>query len=70
MLVVLNRIPSIGRAQIDDMNQHLGALNVPQESMSQACTFVGAFYQTGNIGDDEILLPIDADNTLNSDGVW
>ena len=62
LFVVFNRIPSICRTQIDDVDKHLGALNVPQKLMSQACTFVGTFYQSRDVSEDEILFPINADN--------
>src|ERR1051326_849404 len=52
----------VGR-EIDEMHEHGATLDVPQELIAEPVTFVRAFDQAGDIGDDERLIVISSDDT-------
>src|SRR5690606_5367350 len=51
-LEVLERID---RSSVNDMNQHLCPLDVPQELMPKTNSSMGALDQAGNVGNDEAI---------------
>ena len=50
---VFDRIAARCARDIDQVDQHLGALDVPQELVAEAVAFVRAFDQARHVGDDE-----------------
>ena len=46
----------VERRDIDQVQQQLGSLKVPQELVSEAPAFGGPFDESGHVGDDEALL--------------
>ena len=60
------------RREIDEMHEHGAALDVPQKLVAEAVSFVCAFDETRNIGNDECLLVIRFDDAEVRDerGEW
>ena len=50
---VLDRIPSGRSRDIDQVHQHLGALDVAEEAIAEPMALVRALDQPGHVGDDE-----------------
>ena len=59
---VLDRVASRRAGDVDQVNQHLGALDVAQELMAEAVAFVRAFDQAGHIGDHEAAIVAQRDH--------
>ena len=59
---VLDRIAARRAGDVDEMNQHLRALDVTQELMAETVSFVRAFDQPGDVGDDEAALVAQRDD--------
>ena len=59
---VLDRIASRGAGDVDEMDQHLRALDVTQELMAEPVSLVRAFDQPGHVGDDEAALVAQRDD--------
>src|SRR5437899_11093988 len=49
--VIVTRIAARSRRHVNQMKQHLGALNVSQKPIAKSMAFMRAFDQTGNVGD-------------------
>ncbi len=45
--------------RVDEMKQHVGALDVAEEAVAEAGALVGALDQPGDVGDDQFA-PVDA----------
>ena len=50
------------RREIDEMDEHRAALDVAEELVAEAVTFVRAFDEAGDVGDDEGLVVVGADD--------
>ena len=61
-LVVVHRIPSARRRDVDDMHQHLGAFEMAQEPRAEAVPGVRALDQPGDVRDDERPISREADD--------
>ena len=48
--VIVSRIAARSRRHVNQMKQHLGALDVPQETIAKSMAFMRAFDQPGNVG--------------------
>ena len=61
-LDVLDRLATASARDVDDVNEHLRALEMPEELMSEAKPAVRALNQPGHIGDDEASLVAQTDD--------
>ena len=52
--LLIRRLPALGGLQVDEHEQHAGALDVAQERMTQALAFARAFDQPGDVGDHHL----------------
>ena len=59
---VLDRIAARGARDVDQVHEHLGALEMAQELMAEALAAVRAFDQPGHVGDDEAAVVARADD--------
>ena len=62
LFIIGNRFAAVCRANVKHVNQHFCPFNVAQKLMSEPRALMRALYQSRNVGEDKILLAIDADN--------
>ena len=61
-IVVVHRLTSARRGDVDEVNQHLGPLEMTQEAVAETLAVVRPFDQSGDVGNDEAALAGKADD--------
>ena len=52
-LEIFDRIPARGARHVDEVNEHLRAIEVLQKAIAEPAAFVRALDEPGHVGDDE-----------------